>query len=242
VSVKISIVTICYNPGPDLEPTVQSVLNQTYQNIDYVIVDGGSTDGSIEKIKALSTKDKRINWISEPDNGIYDAMNKGIKMSAGHWVNFMNAGDSFANEMVLSSIDFGKFKDQGLIYGNITRDHETVIYPKSTNLLKYGKIMACHQSMFFNQARLGEELRYDSSLILNGDAELVTRIQAKNFGIKYIDKLIAFYLGGGASSNFIGKSKMQKYKRVWNYFGIVGIFKTISMALGLVNLEKFKVK
>lgn len=99
---KITIITVCYNALSDLEMTINSVINQTYKDIEYIIIDGGSTDGSLDiiyKYKRYISK-----WISEPDNGIYDAMNKGIGLATGKWINFMNAGDTFVNSKVLESI------------------------------------------------------------------------------------------------------------------------------------------
>lgn len=93
--VKISVITVCYNAVDTLEKTIQSVLEQTYHNIEYIIIDGGSTDGTVEIIHRYV--DYLAYWVSEPDRGIYDAMNKGIERATGEWVNFMNAGDYFYN-------------------------------------------------------------------------------------------------------------------------------------------------
>jgi len=87
----------------------------------------------------------------------------------------------------------------------------------------------------------GKELKYDSKLILNGDSELVTRIHHKGIDIKYINHLIAYYKGDGASSNFIFKSKIQKYKRVWKYYGIKGLIRTLMMQQGMIKASKFSV-
>lgn len=100
-SIKISIITICYNSSKTIEQTILSVLGQTYQNYEYIVIDGGSTDGTVDILHKYSRK---INWISEPDRGIYDAMNKGIRLSKGEWLNFMNAGDCFASNDVLEKI------------------------------------------------------------------------------------------------------------------------------------------
>lgn len=103
-SPMISIITITFNAGNVLERTILSVLNQTYTNIEYIIVDGGSNDSTIDIIKTYSNKDSRIRWISEPDNGLYDAINKGVKMASGEWINCMNADDVFTSDDVLEKI------------------------------------------------------------------------------------------------------------------------------------------
>lgn len=99
---KVSIITVCYNASSLLENTILSVINQTYENIEYIIIDGCSKDGTVDVIEQYS--DKISYWVSEPDNGIYDAMNKGILKATGEWLNFMNAGDSFASHDVLKQI------------------------------------------------------------------------------------------------------------------------------------------
>ena len=98
----ISIITVAYNAIQLIEATIKSVINQSYTSIEYIIIDGGSTDGTIDIIKKY---DKYLAyWISEPDKGIYDAMNKAIKKANGDWINFMNCGDTFVDENVISEI------------------------------------------------------------------------------------------------------------------------------------------
>lgn len=107
---KITVITVCYNAADTLEQTIESVINQTYQNIEYIIVDGGSTDETLSIIRKYEHKITK--WISEPDKGIYDAMNKGIEMASGEWLNFMNAGDVFASKDVLEKIFSSDYPDK----------------------------------------------------------------------------------------------------------------------------------
>ena len=114
---KISVVTVCYNSVNTIEETMLSVLNQTYPDIEYIIIDGGSTDGTVDIIRKYAA---RLGyWISEPDKGIYDAMNKGIAAATGDYINFMNSGDMFASNDVLSSFKNFVSDDPEIVYGDV---------------------------------------------------------------------------------------------------------------------------
>lgn len=102
ISPIFSIVTVTYNAGRVLEKTIQSVINQSYKNIEYVIIDGSSSDGTIEIIKKY--EDKIAYWVSEPDEGLYDAMNKGLQVVTGDYIWFLNAGDVLKNENTVSEL------------------------------------------------------------------------------------------------------------------------------------------
>lgn len=146
---KISVITVCYNAVDTLEATMQSVLEQTYRDIEYIIIDGGSTDGTIDIIRKY--EDCIAYWVSEPDKGIYDAMNKGIKVATGEWVNFMNAGDRFVNEKILDRI-FEKNIPQivDVIYGNTLMRYMKRMIAVKVKELDYMRIGMpfCHQSSF----------------------------------------------------------------------------------------------
>lgn len=146
----ITVVTVVYNGAEFLEETIKSVIKQTYDNVEYIIVDGGSTDATLDIIRKY---EHAIDyWVSEPDKGIYDAMNKGIDLGNGEWINFMNAGDYFFDACILEQV-FEKsayLQCFDVIYG----DHE-VRYPNKTKKVKGGDVknlwkgsQFCHQSAF----------------------------------------------------------------------------------------------
>lgn len=103
---KLSVITINYNNASGLENTIKSVINQTYEDFEYIVIDGNSTDESVDIIKKYA--DKIDYWVSEPDSGIYNAMNKGIKKAKGEYLNFLNSGDCFFNSETLTNIFHNK--------------------------------------------------------------------------------------------------------------------------------------
>lgn len=112
---KLSIITINFNDAQGLEKTIQSVINQTYKDFEYIIVDGASTDGSVDVIKKYS--DKLTHWVSEPDSGIYNAMNKGTRMASGEYCLYLNSGDYLADSDVLEKAFNYKFTEDIVCFG-----------------------------------------------------------------------------------------------------------------------------
>lgn len=143
---KISVVTVTYNSAASLEETILSVLNQTYPNIEYIIIDGGSTDGTVDIIKKYA--DRLAYWVSEPDKGIYDAMNKGIAVATGDYINFMNSGDKFSTNDSLSSFIPQIRTGTNIVYGNWLVKYKEKNYEKKPLTLDYlkSKLPFCHQS------------------------------------------------------------------------------------------------
>lgn len=145
----ISIVTVVYNGEKYLEETIQSVLNQTYDNIEYIIIDGCSTDGTIDIIKKY--EEKIDYWVSERDRGIYDAMNKGILLASGEWINFMNAGDTIYTKNTLALIPFINIKKSkaSIIYS------DTYFFSNKSNSIRinnHKKLDLNHQSILYKRS------------------------------------------------------------------------------------------
>jgi glycosyltransferase involved in cell wall biosynthesis len=144
----ISIITVVYNGVSILEPTILSVINQTYKNIEYIIIDGGSTDGTVDIIK--NYEDRLAYWISETDKGIYDAMNKGIDKATGIWINFMNSGDCFCDIYVLDAIfSINIYENINFLYSDY------YVYNQKNKLRKYEtsreKGLLFHQSIIYKK-------------------------------------------------------------------------------------------
>lgn len=211
---KISVVTVCYNSVDTIEETMLSVLNQTYPDVEYIIIDGGSTDGSVDIIKKYA--DRLSYWVSEPDKGIYDAMNKGIAVATGDYINFMNSGDRFYNERVIDSIfSITKYDNEGIIYGDaVYQYHNHFVYRKPLDIAELPKHNCLfHQSMFTKTSLL-KKTPYDISFKIAGDYNF-SLLQYKN-GIQfcYVPIPFAFFEGAsGVSSNLIA-IKMDEDLRV----------------------------
>lgn len=115
---KITVVTVCYNAEATIEETIKSVLNQTHGNLEYIIIDGRSTDGTMDIVRKYSDRITKI--VSEPDKGIYDAMNKGIALATGDYINFMNAGDTFSSPDAVKEVAGRIAPESDIVYGDST--------------------------------------------------------------------------------------------------------------------------
>ncbi len=230
---KISVVTVVWNDAIGLERTIKSVISQTYENVEFIVIDGGSIDSTVDIIKKY--KDRIDYWVSEKDDGIYDAMNKGILVASGIWVNFMNAGDTFVDNSVLSNIHFENYSANVLLYGKKTQQGK-IIDPLPIEKLEIGEIHANHQSMFFNKDLLGGELHYDLIYKIYGDYELVNKIYLNYSNlIEYIDIVIADFEGGGVSSVPSTQKRKDKYKIVYKSYGLKGLIKSVAYRLLKMN-------
>lgn len=198
-NIKISIITVAYNAIHVIENTIQSVINQTYKNIEYIIIDGGSSDGTLEVIKKY---EKYISyWISEPDKGIYDAMNKGIKAATGEWINFMNCGDSFVSNNVIELV-FNDYIDSNInvIYGDtlLSYKHKFLVRKTLPTYDNFPNI--CHQSAFTRNICL-KKYPFNLKYKIAADIDFFYKVFSHE-SFLYIPILIAKYdISDGLSAN-----------------------------------------
>lgn len=198
---KYSIITINYNNKDGLKKTIQSVLGQTYHDYEFIIIDGGSTDGSVEVIK--QNADHIDYWVSEPDGGRYPAMNKGIKQAKGDYLNFMNSGDTFHSSTVLEDISKMNLTED-IITGGIydsEKDVSHIIKPQEVTLLTMFKNTFNHQATFIKKELFDKRL-YDEDYVIQSDAKFnYQSIIYDNCSIRIIDYIVANYDFNGISSN-----------------------------------------
>ena len=196
----ITVVTVVLNDSQGLMKTINSVLSQNYKNIEYIIIDGGSTD---ETKKLLIEYKEKVSFIlSEPDNGIYDAMNKGIKHANGMWINFMNAGDVFFNDDTIKNVVERITGDYDIIYGhaNLVRKNGSVDLQKASERLDeiWKRMQFCHNSLFAKATCLKEHM-FNITYRIAADCEFVVWCYKNNKALKYIDLVICKYQTGGFS-------------------------------------------
>lgn len=208
----ITVVTVVYNGAEFLEETIKSVIEQTYDDVEYIIVDGGSTDGTLEIIKKY---DQAIDyWVSEPDKGIYDAMNKGIDLGSGDWINFMNAGDFFYASDTIHKVFDSKntFVGCHVIYG----DHE-VRYPNKRKIVKAGKVknlwkgsQFCHQSAFVSLAYHNAN-KFNIKRKIVADFEFFFKVYQDSKVMKYVPVTVSNVSAGGVSDVKRIESILERY-------------------------------
>ena len=222
---KVTIVTVCYNSEKTIEKTIKSVLSQTYDSFEYIIVDGASSDGTVELIKALTVFDKRTRYISEPDMGLYDAMNKGIQLAKGDYIIFLNAGDVFHEEDTLTCVaEKLKGKDlPGVIYGDtdIVDDNGHFIRKRrlsppevlSGESFKEG-MLVCHQA-FYARTDLARQVAYNLDYKYSADVDWCIRImqeaEKQGLELKNTHKTLCSFLKGGMTTQSHQASLIERF-------------------------------
>lgn len=200
---KITVITVAYNAAATITQTINSVFNQTYSNLEYIIIDGKSSDGTVEIIKKFQYK---LGYcISEKDQGIYDAMNKGIKASTGDWIIFLGADDVFYNKEVLTNIFINNKVDSiDFMYGNVILKSKGKVYGGGKS---YHELIARninHQSVFYNKIVFDKMGFFNLKYPILADFELNLRIfRDPTITKKYIPQVITIYNDKGISNNII---------------------------------------
>lgn len=227
---KFSIITVCYQAEDCIKKTLLSVIEQTYPEIEHIIVDGASTDHTLEIVNALSTHAKVL---SEPDNGIYDAMNKGLSMATGDYVWFLNAGDTFDSEYTVQRVaeccmEYGSMSEQwpDVLYGDtrIVDDQDRDMGlrrlrpPKRLTWKSFKNgMLVCHQAFV---ARREIAPSYDLSYRFSADFDWCIRILKKSRLVVDTDQDLANYLNMGTTKRNHKASLMERFRIMRKYYGL----------------------
>ena len=189
-----SIVTVSYNAEKLVESTVRSIISQTYRDYEFIVIDGGSTDNTLSILEMY--KDKIDILISETDKGIYDAMNKAIGLASGNYINFMNCGDSFADENVLYNISLNVHNCPDVIYGKTILNTSVGKYmstPSAKICDSIKKIMPfCHQSSFV-RLEIAQKHPFDLQFKVSADYNMFLQLYNEGCIFYYVDFPVSIY-------------------------------------------------
>jgi len=221
---ELSIITVCFRAKDQVQTTMKSILSQTWTQFEYLVIDGGSEDGTKELLEQSSSlfaeKNVPFSFVSEPDHGIYDAMNKGTRMANGRWLLFLNAGDLFADNTVLEQI-FSEPSNAQIIYGDTLCIYQgqTKLYPAlSLDHLTY-EMAFCHQSVFIHKELLLEH-PYDITYKVCADHHFFLSMYLQNKSFEYRKLPVSVYEIAGYSD----KNKMLSHKEKHRMQKELGIF------------------
>jgi glycosyltransferase involved in cell wall biosynthesis len=215
-NIKVTIITVSYNAQRTIEQTIQSVVNQTYNNIEYIIIDGGSTDGTVDVIKKY--EDKIAYWISESDKGIYDAMNKGMDIATGDYIYFLGADDSLVEKSILDTISACLLENKcEILSARVWMVDEAYNLQKISkqNIVKqmiFKGAMLPHQGMFV-KAKLMKKYHFDCNYKVAADYDFLMKCIKNKVNIVYIDKSVAFFAISGMSTVF-EKQREDEYNQI----------------------------
>ena len=226
----VSIITVCYNSEKYIGDTIESVLNQTYDNIEYIIVDGDSTDNTLDIIKEYEPQfNCKLKWISEPDESVYDAMNKGVDMASGDWVYFLGS-DDILKSGVFNNIFTAPIKDADILYGNVflykkdNNEYMNVSYPKK-NVNKLSLLLGtgiCHQGMISRRRLFTKKFNTEYKICADTDWLLFQYFKRKSV-FQYKDIVFSYYNVQGLSSNN-NELKKEYFNILKKYYPFIFVF------------------
>ncbi len=217
IPILISVVTVVYNGVNFIEDTILSVTSQSYSNIEYIVIDGGSIDGTIDIINSYSNKISKI--IVERDNGIYDAMNKSLQFISGSYVIFMNAGDKFYSTFTLSNLLNIETKNAAIIFGGVVVDFDKkfqrYLAPKKLNQIFKGMVFS-HQSVLI-KVDLLKTRKYDLNFNITADYDFFLGAYITGETFFEADEIVSTVVNNGLSDNNHLKACLEKIRVLKKY-------------------------
>jgi len=208
--IKVSVIIVCLNAEKIINNSILSVLQQSYNSIELIIIDGLSSDNTINIVKEYIRRDNRIKFISQNDNGIYDAMNKGWKIASGEWILYLGADDELLPDGVKYLIEESN-KDIDVVYGNVQlrfkNGYTKIQKSKPASILKR-RNCCCHQSLIMRKSLFKNLNGFNEDFKILADYDLLLRAYLVGAIFKQINKTISIFSIGGAS--YSSKSSIDK--------------------------------
>ena len=249
---KVSIITVVYNGIAHLEQTIESVLGQSYENIEYIIIDGGSTDGTVELIQKYD--DYIAYWVSEPDAGIYNAMNKGIAKATGEIVGLINADDWYAKDAVAKVVDIFNSSNADVVHGAmeiVSENGSCFVKDVEPNLDRLSKGMLINHPTLFAKRELYQKYGgFDITYKIVADWELMVRWWKNEVKFVATEHCLSHFRMGGVSSEYLKRSFREKhcvrksaglYKK-WDTYYMYDHLKSVLPASTLLKVSLFRQK
>ena len=233
---KISIITVVFNSKNYIEDTIKNILSQTYKNIEYIIIDGKSTDGTVEIIKTY--QDEISVWVSEPDKGLYDAMNKGIRLATGDYILFINSGDKLFDITTIEQVFSKPIAD--VYYGDTviinTNDQEIGLRrlrpPEKLSFKSFRKgMLVCHQSFI---ARRELVPNFNLNYRFAADYDWTIQILKNSQLIINTSLIISKFLEGGQTSRTVYKGLLERFMIMKKHYGLI-----LAIMLNLILIPRF---
>jgi glycosyltransferase involved in cell wall biosynthesis len=235
----LSVITVVFNNVKDIERTIKSVVKQSYTNIEYIVIDGGSTDGTLDIIKQY--KNQITHLISEPDKGIYDAMNKGLLLAKGDYVLFMNSGDEIFEKDTVQKV-LNSYPNSDIYYGETEMLNEQLLSegrrrhqsPEELTLksFKYGMSVS-HQAIYIKRSLTS---LFDPQYQLSADIDWILSAIQKSKKIVNTKQYVAKYLMGGMSKKRHRQSLLERYQIFRKYYGFApNIFNHLVISFKLIS-------
>lgn len=239
MSIKISVATVIWNPGELLQRTLDSVMSQDYPHVEHVVVDGQSTDGTLallhkyQEQNSVCANPKEIVMLSEPDKGLYDAMNKALRLATGDYIVFLNAGDKFHAPDVLTKVAACGATAPVVIYGNtdIVDNEGNFLFkrrlqpPKSLDWKSFRRgMLVCHQS-FFARMDIAGKMQYNLAYRYSADFDWCVRVLKEGarlgYGCLNADIVVADYLSEGMTTRNHRKSLIERFRIMSRHYGLL---------------------
>lgn len=224
---KVSVITVCFNAGKSIERTILSVLAQQDAGVEYIVVDGASTDDTLQIVNRYASRISK--FVSEKDKGIFDAMNKGIGLATGDVVYFLNADDAFADASVLADITrvFEQDASRTFVYGNVILENEPggrLSFPasafKKRSISEFLHNSFCHQAVFVRRSLFSHLGLFDEKYKYSADYEWIIRAFKRNGGqdFYFLERDIAFYSCLGRSNQHLAVTRKEVNRMQFRHF------------------------